>query len=165
MGYDARRTVAMMTGVSIRHAAAARLSRHGLTVSVWCTAGCSNALRVGDPSTVELGTGEPPLLGTINIIVLINQALSASAMVEAVQIATEGRVTAVGLAAIKSVRSHEIATGTGTDCIVVAAPDHLAKHVHCGKHIRLGELIGRAVIRGCTRALARRGVDQGLFAT
>jgi adenosylcobinamide amidohydrolase len=156
MGYDARRTVALMTGVSIRHAAAARLSRHGLTVGVWCTAGCSNALRVGDPGTVEVGTAEPPLLGTINLIILINQALTSSAMVEAIQIATEGRVTALGLAAIKSVRSREIATGTGTDCIVVAAPDRLAKHVYCGKHTRLGELIGRAVIRGCSRALAGR---------
>ena len=115
----------------------------------------SNALRVGDHGTVELGTVEPSPR-TINIIVLINQALTASAMVEAIQIATEGRVTAVGRANIKGVISHGIATGTGTDCIVVAAPDHPAKHVYCGKHTRLGELIGRAVIRGCTRALARR---------
>jgi adenosylcobinamide kinase/adenosylcobinamide-phosphate guanylyltransferase len=158
MGYDARRTVAMMTGVPIRYAAAVRASRNGLTVGVWCTAGCSNALRVGDPGTVELGTGEVPTPGTINVIVLINQALTPSALVEAVQIATEGRVTALGLANIKSVISQETATGTGTDCIAVAAPDQPGKHVYCGKHTRLGELIGRAVSRACTKALSRRGL-------
>ena len=60
MGYDARRTVAMMTGVPMRYAAAVKLSRRDLIVGVWCTAGCANALRVGDPGTVELGTSEAP---------------------------------------------------------------------------------------------------------
>jgi adenosylcobinamide kinase/adenosylcobinamide-phosphate guanylyltransferase len=165
MEYDPRRTVAMMTGVPMRYAAAAKASRNGLTIGVWCTAGCSNALRVGDPGTVELGVAEAPLPGTINIIVLINQPLSDSAMVEAVQIASEGRVVAVDLAKIKSVMSDETATGTGTDCIVVAAPDRAAKHVYCGKHTRLGELIGRTVVRSCTRALSHRGLVKKLSAT
>jgi adenosylcobinamide amidohydrolase len=149
LGHDPRSTVAMMTGVPMRHAAGVSLFRQGLAVAAWCTAGRSNALRVGDPASVE--SVRP---GTINIILLINQALNPPAMVEALQIATEGRVAALGMAAIKSVISHKLATGTGTDCIVVAAPDDLPAHIYCGKHTRLGELIGRAVIRSCTRALA-----------
>lgn len=148
LGHNPRSTVAMMTGVRMRNARVVNLSRQDLIVSAWCTAGCSNALRVGDAATVELARP-----GTINTIVLINQALSPSAMVEAIQIATEGRVAALVMATIRSVTSHKLATGTGTDCIVVAAPDALPVHMYCGKHTRLGELIGLAVIRSCTRAL------------
>ena len=106
---------------------------------------------MGDPASVE--TTAP---GTINLIVLINQALGEAAMVEAIQIATEARVAAVLAARVKSVCSGKPATGTGTDCIVVAAPVEGPAHLYCGKHTRLGELIGRAAYRSCARALARR---------
>jgi adenosylcobinamide amidohydrolase len=149
MGRDPRRAVAMMTGAKVQRAATVTLRRGDLIVSAWCTAGCSNALRVGDSATVE---SVPP--GTINLIVAINQALSESAMIEAIQIATEGRVAAVTEARIRSVRSGKPATGTGTDCIVVACRDDLPAHEYCGKHTRLGELIGQAALRSCARALA-----------
>jgi adenosylcobinamide amidohydrolase len=150
MGHDPRRAVAMMTGAQVRRAAAVTLRRSSLIVSAWCTAGCSNALRVGDSATVD---SVPP--GTINLIVAINQALSASAMVEAIQIATEARVAAVTEAGVRSTRSGKPATGTGTDCIVVACRDDSPAHEYCGKHTSLGELIGRAALASCARALAR----------
>lgn len=140
----------MMTGATVERASAVTLRHAELIVSAWCTAGCSNALRVGDSATVE--SARP---GTINLIVAINQALTDGAMVEAIQIATEGRVAAVTEAQIRSVTSGEPATGTGTDCIVVACRDDLPAHEYCGKHTRLGELIGRTAMRSCARALAR----------
>jgi adenosylcobinamide amidohydrolase len=148
LGHDPRRTAAMMTGAAVHRVASITLRHGGLIVSAWCTAGCSNALRAGDSATVE---SVPP--GTINLIVVINQALSPSAMIEAIQIATEGRVAAVAEAGVKSVRSGKTATGTGTDCIVVACRDDAPAHVYCGKHTRLGELIGRAALVSCSRAL------------
>ncbi len=142
----------MMTGAQMKKAASTTEKRGDMIVTAWCTAGCSNALRVGDPASVE--TTAP---GTINLIVLINRALSGVAMVEAIQIATEARVAAVLAARVKSVLSGKPATGTGTDCIVVAALDNGPAHSYCGKHTRLGELIGRAAYRSCSLALARRG--------
>jgi hypothetical protein len=38
---------------------------------------------------------------------------------------------------------------------VVAAPYGQAAHRYCGKHTVAGELIGRAVLASCARALAR----------
>ena len=76
-------------------------------------------------------------------------------MAEAIQIATEARVLAVQQAGILSKRSRKPATGTGTDCIVVAAPIGRPAHRYCGKHTLAGELIGRAVLKSCTTALAR----------
>ena len=79
-------------------------------------------------------------------------------MIEAVQIAVEARVAALHDAAVMSLRSSTPATGTGTDCVAVAAPIPQARTdaiIYCGKHTLPGELIGRAVIRSCAVALAR----------
>jgi adenosylcobinamide amidohydrolase len=124
-------------------------------VGAWCTAGFSNALRAGDRATV-LSTQA----GTINVIVMVNSPLTRAAMVEAVHIATEARTLAVLAAGIKSVRSGAPATGTGTDCIAIAAPvlataRSVRAEQYCGKHTLLGELIGRAVLASCARAFRR----------
>jgi adenosylcobinamide amidohydrolase len=121
---------------------------------------------VGDRATVGVPRGAEnegckiPAVkpGTINIIVTINQPLTRSAMAEALQIAVEARVAAVSEAGVASVRSGAIATGTGTDCITVAAPMPASRAnsiIYCGKHTLPGELIGRAVMRSCAVAIAR----------
>jgi adenosylcobinamide amidohydrolase len=166
LGRDPRRAVAMMTGAQIARAGRATLARGGLTVSAWCSAGCSNALRVGDRATVGVPRGaenegcKMPAVkpGTINIIVTIDQPLTRTAMTEALQIAVEARVAAIHDAGVASVRSGAIATGTGTDCITVAAPAPASRAdsiIYCGKHTLPGELIGRAVMRSCATAIAR----------
>ncbi len=163
---DPRRAVAMMTGAQIARGGRAMLARDGLIVAAWCSAGCTNALRVGDRATVgvpraaeterrEMRVRRP---GTINIIVAINQPLKRAAMAEALQIAVEARVAAIHEAGVASVRSGAIATGTGTDCIAVAAPMPASRTnsiAYCGKHTLPGELIGRAVMRSCAAAIAR----------
>jgi adenosylcobinamide amidohydrolase len=167
----AKGAVGMMTGANVARAGHAMVRRNGLAVAAWSTAGCSNALRVGDRATVgvpraadakcsQSHTIKP---GTINIIVAINQPLTRAAMVEALQIAVEARVAAVYEAGVKSVQSGALATGTGTDCIVVAAPiatfsNRADAIVYCGKHTLPGELIGRAVTNSCATAIERASV-------
>ena len=147
---DSRTTAAMMTGAKVRRAACSTVGRGSLQAAAWCTAGCTNALRVGDRATFT-----EPAPGTINLIVALNQPMEQSAMAEAIQIATEARVLAVQQARIVSKRSGQLATGTGTDCIVVAALIGTPAHRYCGKHTLAGELIGRAVMKSCATALAR----------
>ncbi len=151
LGFKPAAAVAMMTGVDIRKARYAAARRGDLIVGAWCTAGCSNALRVGDPATVK---ATPP--GTINLALVINQPLAPAAMAEALAMATEARVAAVQSAGITSTRTQQPATGTGTDCIVVASPVRGRAHSYCGKHTLLGELIGKAALRSCAKALGRR---------
>ena len=168
MRSDPRRAVAMMTGAQISRAGFATTRRGGLVVGAWCTAGCTNALRVGDRATAgvpraaeaDRRRSHAAKPGTINIIVALNEPLTRAAMAEALQIAVEARVAAIHDAGLASVRSGAIATGTGTDCIAVAAPvaaaaDRANSIVYCGKHTLPGELIGRAVMRSCAAALAR----------
>jgi adenosylcobinamide amidohydrolase len=154
-GHDPRRTVALMTGAEVARAGYALAASDGVSVGAWCTAGFSNALRAGDRATV-LSTHA----GTINLIVVVNRPLTRAAMVEAVQIATEARVLAVLEAGVKSVRSGAPATGTGTDCIAIAAPVRatalgMRAEPYCGKHTLLGELVGRAALESCARAIRR----------
>jgi adenosylcobinamide amidohydrolase len=74
-------------------------------------------------------------------------------MVEAVQIVTEGRVRALYENGIKSCRSDLLATGTGTDCIaIVSLGDGV--ECYCGKHTKLGELIGSAAYISVAKGLA-----------
>lgn len=151
LAIDPRGVVAMMTGANVGRAAYAFAGRGSLLAGAWCTAGCSNALRVGDRAT--FGSAAAP--GTINLIVALNEPFEDGALAEAVQIGTEARVVAVQGAKVTSKRSGKPATGTGTDCLVVAAPVGKAAHRYCGKHTVAGELIGRAVLASCARALAR----------
>jgi adenosylcobinamide amidohydrolase len=131
----------------VRMTAYAMARRGDWAVGAWCTAGCSNALRIGDPATAGMAPG------TINLAVVINQNLSWTAMAEAFAMAAEARVAAVQEAGILSTRTNRPATGTGTDCIVVASSSRSRAHQYCGKHTLLGELIGKAALRSCTRAL------------
>jgi adenosylcobinamide amidohydrolase len=115
------------------------------------TVGLSNALAAGDPP----GPLRP--VGTINLLCQVSQPLSDEALIEACALAAEARTAAVLEAAVPSRRTGRPATGTGTDCIVVAAPEGAAPDVYVGKHTALGALVGGAVreatARGCRRWL------------
>jgi adenosylcobinamide amidohydrolase len=52
-------------------------------------------------------------------------------------------------------RSGRPSTGTGTDCIVVTAPDGESGQEYTGKHTLLGALIGGVVHQACARGIAR----------
>lgn len=100
------------------------------------TVGLSNAEHIGtrlDRSGKDWGT--------INIAVRTSAALSHSALIEAVSIAAQARTAAV--MAVDYRLPTGLATGTGTDCIAVAAPE--GDLCYAGMHTEVGEAIGRAV--------------------
>ena len=61
----------------------------------------------------------PGATGTINMILITNAALSASAMVTLVQVATESKTAALLAHGVKTWTGQPGATGTGTDAVVV----------------------------------------------
>ena len=146
------KVVAMATAVEIRHMVQVSMTGGGARVISFATVGCGNALSVGDLATVTLE--EPtPALHTINMILTVEPGLADQAMVEAVQIATEGRVRALYEKGITSCQSSLPATGTGTDCVAIVSLGDGAER-YCGKHTKLGELIGRAAYSSVTKGLA-----------
>lgn len=137
----------MMTAASMRSLSQVAKSRGELMVHAWVTAGLSNTRRVGDSADEALQAG------TINIGVFINQPLSDTALVEALMILTEAKVTAIRDLDIASPVSGLPASGTGTDSHAVLCPKGKAAHHYCGKHTVVGELIGSAVLEACLQSL------------
>ena len=102
------------------------------------TVGLSNAERIGRrrPRT-------PARWGTINIAVRLSCGLTRTGLIEAMSIATEARTAAV--IEVGLTLPTGIATGTGTDCIAIAAPRGPRDFV--GLHTDAGEAIGAAAYR------------------
>ena len=144
--------VGMATAVEMKHLVRVSMESGVAQVACFTTVGCGNALSVAEPASVTIE--EPaPTLHTINMILTVEPGLSDAAMVEAIQIATEGRVRALYENGIKSYRSGLLATGTGTDCVaIVSLGDGVERY--CGKHTKLGELIGGAAYASVAKGLA-----------
>lgn len=108
----------------------------------------------GEYFTLE--NGHLPKPGTINIILIINSKLNESSLLLAMMTATEAKSVALRNLIVPSFYSEEIATGTGTDGMVVVSKldsDNLIDNA--GKHSKLGELIANAVIEAINISLAK----------
>ncbi len=72
---------------------------------------------------------------------MVPKALSDTAMLEAMSIAVQARTAAILDTGIPA--GDRAATGTGTDCLALAAPAGTIRHA--GLHTEIGEALGRAV--------------------
>ncbi len=142
--------VGLLTACDLARYEVETRSEGSLEVQCVTTLGMSNALSAGDPP----GPLRSPA-GTINTVCIVSRPLSEEAFVEAIALAAEARTAAVLEAQVPSRRSDRLATGTGTDCIVIAAPDAPAEERYAGKHTLLGALLGAAVREATGRALVR----------
>lgn len=118
---------------------------------VVATVGLSNALAAGDPVTFT-----PRKAGTINILCALDEPLTPEAALEALALAAEARAAALLEARVPSVVSGRDASGTGTDCIVIAHAGGAgtAAAEYCGKHTGLGRRIGWHVRDAVSRGVA-----------
>lgn len=152
--------VGMMTAASMESCRVFSAKYQQVALGVALTLGLSNAGRVGEPAIVVDTVPVAYTPGTINIILVCSAPMAAAAMVEAVQMVTEAKVAALQDAGITSTRSSQLATGTGTDAVAVCCADPgstqsgAATIDYCGKHLVLGELIGRLVYQAMTDSLA-----------
>jgi adenosylcobinamide amidohydrolase len=120
------------------------------------TVGLGNALRAGDPP------GPYARIGTINILCRVDFALAPAALLEALAIATEAKTAAILESGVASGRSGQPATGTGTDCIVIACPRAQARASYAGKHTDVGAAIGAAVLDAVRAGALAWKAEQGL---
>jgi adenosylcobinamide amidohydrolase len=150
---DAPEGVCLLTACDLDRRAEVDLCRAGVSVRCLATVGLGNALRAGDPPSA------PPTAGTINILCAVSVALTDEALLEALAVAIEARTVAIVERGIASRVSGLAASGTGTDCAVVCAPQSGPRHAYAGKHTLIGHLIGAAalaaVARGAQQCAAR----------
>lgn len=144
------RAVGLLTSRALDRHVVAERAASGVAARCVATVGLGNALRAGDPP------GAAARIGTINLLCQVSTPLSEEALVEALSIAAEARTLAVLEARVASRRSGLAATGTGTDCIVIAAPERGggATLGYAGKHTALGHVVGAAVYEAVARGAA-----------
>jgi adenosylcobinamide hydrolase len=149
--------VGLMTAVPMREVVVDREQQGPLWVECFCTVGVTNAVRAGERHLSLNRPGGRHETGTINIILVTNATLTMAALVGAVQVATESKT---GTLIKNRVRSRSgkasLATGTGTDAVVVASSlEGRHRLLYSGTHTEIGALIGRVVTRCVQKGLTR----------
>lgn len=130
--------IALLTSRDIRRHHTVRSIVEGERATCLTTVGLSNGERVGRRISEPV-----PLPGTINTLVHVAHPLTEAAFLETLSVATQARTAAIIDANIE--RASLRVTGTGTDCIVVAAPIGTERASFAGLHTAIGEAVGRAV--------------------
>jgi len=178
----------MGTAANMVYAAHERATFGDMQVDAVVTAGVEgNAACAGDPAQwVETSNGWSKLAevaGTINTIIVVNQPLKPEAQIRALLTETEGKTAALIELGISSRYSMDLATGTGTDQICLAAPLDETRYSYGATHphSKLGELLGHAartatkhalrwqnglepsITRSLTHALRRFGFSEAAF--
>ena len=166
--------VGLLTSGQLARYRRAGASAEGAAAQALATVGLSNALRAGDPpgftSAGPQRVPRPPRWAPRGKAALRPTRRHRSAPSTScarcrrrcpkrrrwrlLSIAVEARTAAVLEGRHPSRRSGALATGTGTDCVVLAWPEPvgtLAPAVFAGKHTALGHVIGRSV-GDCVRA-------------
>jgi adenosylcobinamide amidohydrolase len=126
--------VTMMTSRPLVHRRSAMAETEGARAACLATVGLSNAERAGERRRPAARTG------TINILVAVDAPLADAALVEALALAASARTLAVR-------EGEGRVSGTGTDCIAVAAPLGPDPAPYAGMHTPVGEALGGAVFR------------------
>ncbi|MCT4654538.1 MAG: adenosylcobinamide amidohydrolase [Cohaesibacter sp.] len=139
------KSVAMLTSRSIEHYVTTHAVCGDCQASCVATVGLSNAERVGHRVDRTAKNW-----GTINILTIVNMGLTEAAQIEAMSIVAQARTAALCDANIQIETG--IATGTGTDCIAIAAPEGL--NLYAGLHTDIGVAIGKATYDAIARGIA-----------
>lgn len=142
--------VGLLTARDIRCYEVERATRGGVEATCVATVGLGNLLAVGDPAEAQ-----STYVGTINLVCRVSVGLTEEALLEGCALAAEARTAAMLAAGIRSPVSGRPATGTGTDCIVIAAPSAARAQSFAGKHTACGSAVGAAVFGAVARGVAR----------
>jgi adenosylcobinamide amidohydrolase len=145
----ATHAVALLTSRDVRAYKDETVTVEGVSARCIATVGLSNAESVG--ARVDRSQKD---WGTINIAVIIDAAITDAARLEALTIAAQARTAAI-LDCNLALPTGP-ATGTGTDCIAISAPE--GDMAYAGLHTALGEAVGGAVHRAVASG-AREWMD------
>lgn len=119
------------------------------------TLGLNNGERIGSRFDAGYADGSAAFrAGTINILCHVSRPLTDAALLEASSIAAQGRTVALCDARHQRPGLSGPVTGTGTDCIVMAAPAGPDPAAFAGMHTDIGEAVGASVLEATGAALA-----------
>lgn len=142
--------IGLMTAAKTERAQIAIERDELTTVVAIVTVGISHPIAAGITPTA------PSLAHTINIILVADARVSMAAHVNAIITATEAKTLALIEHAVRAPEG-VLASGTGTDSIVIATTERGIAHEYAGPISPLGALMARAVRRAVLNALVDRG--------
>ena len=158
--------IGLMTAAYTEFARVAVESAGDLTVAAVVSVGLSNTscagvtAPIGGEAGADGDAGEAPAPGTINVILLVDGALTPAAMVNAVITATEAKTMVLAEWSVRT-PDGDPASGTSTDTVVVACTGRGEELAYAGPATPAGWLAARAVrsamTRICRDKLARDG--------
>jgi iron complex transport system ATP-binding protein len=146
--------VGLLTGAVTERAAIVEEQRGDLTVCAVVTAGLSNPSASGRSAVAAWRPS------TINTIVIVDADPDPGALVNLVITATEAKALALREAGVKTADG-DIASGTSTDAVVIAATGRGARCRFGGPVSELGWLVGRAVKSATDAGVARWMAEHG----
>jgi adenosylcobinamide amidohydrolase len=156
LGLDRQYACGLSTAADMENVSIQAETFDDLTVTAVVTGGIDvNGGRVGDPADWHESNGvSKHVTGTINIMLFIDAHLPEGTLTRALVTCTEAKTAALQELLAPSICSSGIATGSGTDgTIVVTNPLSHVYLTYAGKHSKLGELIGRTVMKAVKEAL------------
>jgi adenosylcobinamide hydrolase len=161
--------VGLMTAAWTEYARCSVERLGDLAVAAVVSVGLSNTAAAGvtPPIGLEAGGGtldRSPRPGTINVVLVVDGALTPAAMVNAVITATEAKTMTLAAWDVKTPEG-ETASGTSTDTVVVACTGRGEQLCYAGPATQVGWLAARAVRaamhRICEEKIARDGGRDG----
>lgn len=159
LGLSLETTTGMATIVSMENVCIEEASYKDLSVTAIVTASLEvNGGRVCDPAQYYEEKGKENMVraGTINIMLHINANMTPGCMTRAVVTLTEAKSAAIAELLGSSLYSHGIATGSGSDSVIITADaDSDFELTYAGKHGKLGEMIGITVKTAVKKALGK----------
>ncbi len=147
--------VALLTGVSLERAKVAVRRASDVTAAAVVSAGGRNLSAAG-LSPVWDG----PEVGTINIIAVVDAALSDAALLNLLTVATEAKSLALRERGVMTEEGFS-ATGTSTDAVVVACTGRGPRLRYGGPITLPGHLVGAAVLTAARAALDGCSIGRG----
>lgn len=158
IGLEPNFVTGMGTAASMENVSIHTMSYEDLRVTALVTGGIEiNGGRVGDPATHYKPLEKPDKLGTINIMLLLDADMPAGTMARALVTCTEAKTAAIQELMAGSNYSVGLATGSGTDqTIIIANAESTLYFEGAGKHAKLGELIGKVVMKAVKEALNKQ---------
>lgn len=153
--------VGLMTARNVARHEHAQATVEGIRADCLITLGLNNGEAVGS----RAGAHRHHLdAGTINILCAVSAPLSDAALLEMASLVTQARTVALLDLGYRRPGIDHIVTGTGTDCIVTAAPvaeekenfagQSFAGQSFAGMHTAVGEAVGRCVLEATAAAAA-----------
>ncbi len=149
-GFEPSDCVGMMTAVNLDDLSHLFIERDGCSIFVVVTAGVGHAIDASKSSQHDMHL-QP---GTINTWIFVNGSMTEEAFIQSMMTATEVKTKVLHDLEVRDPVTGTLATGTGTDSILIASTQQGEEIEFGGTITPLGKLISQAVYKCTSEAIA-----------